>query len=217
VVFEDEPGPLPLGVFFSCGQRGLFPRAMADSSRSRARRPGRWSDHPSALSTRQTWPGVLDRIARRWWQNLPVAEWIHQNGENVSVDLFVRLDGLTKARRGQFIAIALATDGRIGDNARIPNFVKRARESGVMVFDLSTEILKAPPGQLQHLFLPGGHYSPALNRSVAEHIAAVLRKEGFDLLRAVPTPIRETCATPMGRGFYGVIGSILTAPMSLAE
>lgn len=56
-VFEDEPGPLPLGVFFSCGQRVLVHRAMADSSRSRACRPGRWSDHPRALSTRQTWPG----------------------------------------------------------------------------------------------------------------------------------------------------------------
>src|SRR5262249_6586762 len=57
-----------------------------------------------------------------------VDERIHQNGENVSVDLFVRLDGLTKARRGQFIAIALATDGHIGDNSRLPNVIKRARE-----------------------------------------------------------------------------------------
>jgi hypothetical protein len=131
---------------------------------------------------------VLDRIARRWWQNLPVAERIHQNGENVSVDLFVRLDGLTRARRGQFIAIALAADGRIGGNARLPNLVKRARERGVTVLDLSTEILKAPPGQLQHLFLPGGHYSPALNRSVAEHIAAVLRKGGIRSPPSGPDP-----------------------------
>src|SRR5262249_3731045 len=85
---------------------------------------------------------VLDRIARRWWQNLPVDERIHQNGENVSVDLFGRLDGLTKARRGRFIAIALAANGRIGGNARLPNVIKRAREKGVTVLDLSTEMLK---------------------------------------------------------------------------
>jgi hypothetical protein len=56
-VLEDEPGAPPLGVFFSWGHRGLFHRAIADSSRSRACRPGRWSDHPNARSTRQTWPG----------------------------------------------------------------------------------------------------------------------------------------------------------------
>ena len=99
---------------------------------------------------------------------LGVNERIHQNGENVSVDLFVRLDGLTKARRGRFIAIALAANGRIGGNARLPNVIKRAREKGVTVLDLSTEMLKVPPDQFQNLFLPGGHHSPAMNRSIAE-------------------------------------------------
>lgn len=122
---------------------------------------------------------VLGRIARRWWQNLPVDERIHQNGDNVSVDLFVRLDGLTKARSGQFIAIALAANGHIGGNARLPNVIKRAREKGVTVLDLSTEMLKVPPDQFQNLFLPGGHYSPAMNRSIAEHIAAFLREMGI--------------------------------------
>ena len=56
-VLEDEPGPLPRGVFFSRGQRVLFHSAIAASSRSRAWRPGRWSDHPKLRSTRQTWPG----------------------------------------------------------------------------------------------------------------------------------------------------------------
>jgi hypothetical protein len=53
-VLEDEPGPLAAGVFFSCGQRRCFHSAIAASLRSRACRPGRWSDHPSARSTRQT-------------------------------------------------------------------------------------------------------------------------------------------------------------------
>ena len=56
-VFEDEPGALALGVFFSRGQRVRFHPAMAASSRSRDCRPGRCSDHPKARSTRQTWPG----------------------------------------------------------------------------------------------------------------------------------------------------------------
>ena len=56
-VLEDEPRVPPLGVFFSWGHRVLFHRAIAVSSRSRACRPGRWSDHPKARSTRQTWPG----------------------------------------------------------------------------------------------------------------------------------------------------------------
>ncbi len=56
-VFEDEPGMLALGVFFSRGQLVRFHSAIAASSRSRACRPGRCSDHPKARSTRQTWPG----------------------------------------------------------------------------------------------------------------------------------------------------------------
>lgn len=56
-VLEDEPGPAAPGVFFSRGQRVRFHSAIAASSRSRAWRPGRWSDHPKPRSTRQTWPG----------------------------------------------------------------------------------------------------------------------------------------------------------------
>ena len=84
-----------------------------------------------------------------------------------------------KARRGEFIAIALATNGRIGGNARLPNLVKRAREKGVRVLDLSTEMLKLQPSQLQNLFRSNGHYSPAMNRSVAEQIAAFLQEGGI--------------------------------------
>lgn len=56
-VLEEEPRAAASGVFFSCGQRRVFHSAMACSSRSRARRVGRWSDHPSPRSTRQTCPG----------------------------------------------------------------------------------------------------------------------------------------------------------------
>jgi len=40
LVYEDEVGPQPCGVFFTWGQRVRFHRAMAGSSRSRARRSG---------------------------------------------------------------------------------------------------------------------------------------------------------------------------------
>jgi hypothetical protein len=80
-----------------------------------------------------------------------------------------------KARGGRLIAVALATKGRIGGNTRLPSLVKRAREKGLDVLDLSTEVLELPPSELQGLFLPGGHYSPAMNRSIAERIAAHLK------------------------------------------
>ena len=119
---------------------------------------------------------VFNRIAREWWQDLPAKGQIHHDGEEIGVELLVRLASLTKSRRGQFIAIALATNGRIGGNARLPNFVRRARENGVEVLDLSTEVLKLLPSEQRSLFRRGGHYSPAMNRSVAEHIAAFLRE-----------------------------------------
>jgi hypothetical protein len=66
-VLEDEPGAAALGVFFSCAQRVVFHSAIAASSRSRARRAGRWSDHPSFRNTRHTCPG---------WCSTPVTRWM---------------------------------------------------------------------------------------------------------------------------------------------
>ena len=122
---------------------------------------------------------VLGRTAPHWWNNLPVIKQIHNDGENVSVELLARLDSLTKDRGGQFIAIALATNGQIGGNARLPNVIKRAREKGIQVLDLSTEMLKIPPDQFQNLFQPGGHYSPAMNSWIAERTAAFLHERGI--------------------------------------
>lgn len=127
-----------------------------------------------ALSYSDLADAVLRRIAILWWPGHRVIQRIHHDGESVSADLLARLDGLTRGRRGQFIAIALATNGLIGGNTRLANLVKGAREKGFQVLDLSTETLKLRPSELQNLFLPGGHYSPAMNRAVAEHIAAFL-------------------------------------------
>lgn len=117
---------------------------------------------------RRTFPG--------WWHDFPTIEQVHQNGEDVSVDLLDRLHSLMKARGGRLVVVALATKGRIGGNTRLPNLVKRASEKGLDVLDLSTEVLELPPSELQGLFLPGGHYSPAMNRWIAERIAAHLER-----------------------------------------
>jgi len=64
-VFEDDPGPAPPGVFFTCGQRRRFHSAIAASSRSRAWRVGRCSDHPRRRRMYQTWPGwYRTRVSR---------------------------------------------------------------------------------------------------------------------------------------------------------
>ena len=45
-VEEEQMGPQPRGVFFRRGHTARFQRAMASSSRSRARRSGFWGLHP---------------------------------------------------------------------------------------------------------------------------------------------------------------------------
>src|SRR5207249_11574513 len=95
-------------VLFRVGERGSCVAKCPRSTRAHSYRPSQLSNLTSCSGLQLSRRRRSDRIARRWWQNPPVAERIHHNSENVSVDLFVRLDGLTKARRGQFIAIALA-------------------------------------------------------------------------------------------------------------
>lgn len=56
-VNEDNGPPLLAGFFFKAGQTSFFQRAMASSSRSTARRSGRWQLKPLAPKRRQTWPG----------------------------------------------------------------------------------------------------------------------------------------------------------------
>lgn len=56
-VYEDDVGPQPNGVFFTRGQAFRFQRAIAGSSRSRARRSGFWQLHPHCARSRPTWSG----------------------------------------------------------------------------------------------------------------------------------------------------------------
>lgn len=125
----------------------------------------------SALSYSSLADAILSRTAFQWWHNLPAIEQVHRDGENVSVELLVKLNQLTKERGVNFLAVALGTNGLIGDNARLPNVVRLARAKGVNVVDLSTDMASShSPDQ----FRPGGHYSPSMNRAVAERIAVFL-------------------------------------------
>jgi len=54
-VYEDEVGPQPYGVFFTRGQTLRLQRAIAGSSRSRARRSGFWQLQPHCAKRRLTW------------------------------------------------------------------------------------------------------------------------------------------------------------------
>jgi len=54
LVYEDEGGPQPCGVFFTRGQASCFHRAMAASLRWRARRSGFCTDQSSAWRRRPT-------------------------------------------------------------------------------------------------------------------------------------------------------------------
>ena len=119
---------------------------------------------------------IFDRVSPQWWKDLPVIRRMHRDGRSISVDLLVHLDSLTRGRNAQFIAIAFATNGQIGSNSKLPEIVERARARGVRVLDLSLEVLALTPSQQERLFMPGGHYSPVMNRSVAESIATVVRE-----------------------------------------
>ena len=56
-VDEDDRSPLLAGLFFNAGQAVRFQRRIAGSSRSTARRSGRWQLKPLWPNNRQTWPG----------------------------------------------------------------------------------------------------------------------------------------------------------------
>jgi hypothetical protein len=131
---------------------------------------------------------VFRRTAHGWWPNLSGIERVHTDGEKVSVDLLARLDALTKNRGGQFIAIALATKGRVDGNSRLPNVIKRAREKGIQVLDLSMETLNLQPDRPSNMFRAGGHYSPPMNSWIADHIAAFLHERGI-AKRATEHPV----------------------------
>jgi hypothetical protein len=132
-----------------------------------------WLRYHSAVSAADPYAAVWATVfsptpccrAARWWKlNLPMVYRIHRDGDNVAVALLVRLRDLAKMRNAQFLAVALATNGRIGNNRRLPPVTKRAIEQGVEVLDLATPVSQLQPEQLLDKFRPGGHYAPEMNQ-----------------------------------------------------
>jgi hypothetical protein len=126
-----------------------------------------------ALSYSYLCSAVLRRAARRWWL-YGSTQRVHDDGENVTVELLHRLAAYARSRDARFAVVALGTNGRIGGNLRIPAVVEQARRRGIDVLDLVPEIEQMPPDTLDIMFLPRGHYSPLMNRRVAQRIAAYL-------------------------------------------
>jgi hypothetical protein len=108
----------------------------------------------------------------------------------VSLDLLVRLRDMVEARGGQLVVVALGSAGRIGGNARLPSLVERARANDVSVLDLATQPQRIETVQLHSRYLPGGHYSPAMNRVVAKSVAAYLQGDGSRPRAKTPQPSR---------------------------
>jgi len=117
---------------------------------------------------------VFSRAAPQWWVK-PRVPRVHHDGESVCVELLRRLGEGANARRARFLAVALATNGRIGRNDRLPSFVERAGGERISVLDLSKEQLALGPGRFAEQFRPNGHYAPEMNRWVAERVAASLQ------------------------------------------
>jgi len=128
----------------------------------------------SYLSTR-----IFSKLTPHWWNRHKVDNRVHNDGEAISIELLKRLTTLARRQNSTFLAVALATNGRIGGNDRLQSLVSGARANGVTVLDLSPDILDLQSEQLEGLFESGGHYSPRMNRKVAKRIASFLQREGI--------------------------------------
>lgn len=114
---------------------------------------------------------LLSRVAGQWWRGVPAIRKVHEDGDLVSVVLLARLDSIARQRGARFLAVALPVRGRIGGNERLPAVVESARARGVEVLDLTPAAAESRRDRPEW-FMPRGHYSPAMNRWVAEQIGA---------------------------------------------
>lgn len=120
---------------------------------------------------------VLMRTPLKEWYLGPHRLKNHADGARVAVELMTRLDQLVKRTGARFVAVSLATDGRIGGNDKLPGVVQRLRENGVPVLDLAAEMLRMQRERFVPMFKGKGHYSPEMNAWVAGRLAAFLRGE----------------------------------------
>jgi hypothetical protein len=113
---------------------------------------------------------VLKRVAPRWWHYGSI-EKVHADGEAVTVALVRRLDQLARDQGARLVAITMGTNGRIGDNARLPMVVVEMRRHGIDVLDLAPDVDHLIASGREDLFLERGHYSKSMNGWVARRIA----------------------------------------------
>jgi hypothetical protein len=122
---------------------------------------------------------LLRRAAPQWWFPQSLARE-HADGERVAVDLFARLQSLTKAKGARFVAIALGTNGRIGNNLRTPEVVEQARRRGIEVLNLLPAIERLSRDGQTAMFKSRGHYSSSMNGRVAAEVAAFLNERPYE-------------------------------------
>jgi hypothetical protein len=73
-----------------------------------------------------------------------------------TIDLIRPLWAQHRGMAFRFAILLVATNGHIGGNARLPNVVKRAREKGIQVLDLSTQTLKLQARPVAEAISPRG-------------------------------------------------------------
>jgi hypothetical protein len=134
--------------------------------------PRPWPRLRHALGYSYLADAALRRTALRWWRGLPPSRRVHNDGERVSTELLVRLAGRVEKQGGRFFAVAFATNGRLGGNRRLSSAIAAFKARGLDVLDLSAEVLGVDSEKWPDLFMPNGHYSPAMNRRIAARIAS---------------------------------------------
>jgi hypothetical protein len=120
---------------------------------------------------------VLMRTPVRAWYAGPGELAVHSDGERITVELLIRLDRIARRRNMMFVAVPLATDGRIGGNGRLPSVVTRLRANDVRVVDLASEMLQMQRERFVRMFEGRGHYSAEMNNWVAGRLAMLLRAD----------------------------------------
>lgn len=127
-----------------------------------------------ALSYSLLCSAIVSRALPRWWM-FGAIDKVHDDGERVTIELLEKLDTKISAAGGRFLAVALATNGRVGNNRRISAVISEASRRGITILDLVPEVEAIAHEGRQGMFMQRGHYAPDLNGLVADRIAAQMQ------------------------------------------
>jgi hypothetical protein len=119
------------------------------------------------------------RFAEGWWYYGGIQRE-HAEGVAVSTELVSRLRQVAQANGARLLVVALATGGVIGSDEGMHAIAEGMRRRGVEVLDLVSDMQAMVTERPGELILPGGHYSPWLNRWVAGRVAEHVRSSGAD-------------------------------------